>query len=128
MSLPQVSGSKKKKKRGRDWEEEKKEKAKKAKIGREGEESSESEWRVVRSFIDPNPQLKGVAPGKYAPKVAIYIHVESPYFLLKLLVISQTLLEEKMDECIERGEFREAVQMSEKLAQREVKTRTGVGE
>lgn len=32
-------------------------------------EKAEAEWQEVRSLMDPNPQLKGVDPGKYAPKV-----------------------------------------------------------
>ena len=30
---------------------------------------AEAEWREVRDLMDPNPQLNGVALGKYAPKV-----------------------------------------------------------
>lgn len=38
------------------------------------------------------------------------------------MCISQSMLEEEMDECIERGELQEAVEISEKLAKREVST------
>lgn len=35
----------------------------------ESRESLEAEWKEVRSFMDPNPQLRGVSLGRYAPKV-----------------------------------------------------------
>ena len=58
MIIPR--GRKRKGKRNRSWERD-----------RQGEDkgSSEQEWEEVRSLLDPNPQLKGVELGKYAPKV-----------------------------------------------------------
>ena len=36
-------------------------------------EKKDKEWHEVRKFMDPNPQLKGVDAGTYAPKVKIKI-------------------------------------------------------
>ena len=65
MSLPRVGGKKKR------WRERKREESE-GEGGGEGQvkkEKAEAEWHEVRSFMEPNPQLKGVDPGKYAQKV-----------------------------------------------------------
>ena len=36
---------------------------------REKESQADADWKEVRGFMDPNPQLRGVPLGKYAPKV-----------------------------------------------------------
>lgn len=64
VSLPR--GVRRKGKRRRGGEEEKEKEVHKV---TESRESLEAEWKEVRSFMDPNPQLRGVALGKYAPKV-----------------------------------------------------------
>lgn len=66
ISLPRVARRKGKRVRGCEGEKERMQKGKK---GTGGEESLGSEWREIRSLMDPNPQLKGVELGKYAPKV-----------------------------------------------------------
>ena len=68
VSLPRKWGKKRKRRRG----ESKREGGK----GEDGERYREDviserdkEWREVRQYMDPNPQLKGVDPGRHAPKV-----------------------------------------------------------
>ena len=61
VSLPR--GRRKKGKRRREGKTEEKERRDSSGSG------AEVEWSEVRTFINPNPQLKGVALGKYAPKV-----------------------------------------------------------
>ena len=67
MSLPRV-GRKKQRWREREREESEREGEGEGE-GQVKKEKAEAEWHEVRSFMEPNPQLKGVDPGKYAPKV-----------------------------------------------------------
>lgn len=64
VTLPQGVRRKGKRRRGGEGEKEKGV----YKVTESGE-SLEAEWKEVRSFMDPNPQLRGVALGRYAPKV-----------------------------------------------------------
>ena len=109
VSLPRV-GRKKQRRRKSEGEREGEGQ------GQEKKEKVEAEWHEVRSLMEPNPQLKGVELGKYAPKVRLCCMV----CLYNYILVTQSFLEEEMGECIERGEFEEAVEMSEKIAQREV--------
>ena len=65
MSLPRVG---RKKQRWREREREESERKEEGE-GQVKKEKAEAEWHEVRSFMEPNPQLKGVDPGKYAQKV-----------------------------------------------------------
>lgn len=71
VSLPRKWGKKKRKRRGESRRE-----GKESGRSEDGERSRDDamderdkEWREVRQYMDPNPQLKGIEPGKYAPKV-----------------------------------------------------------
>ena len=66
VSLPRV-GRRKGRRRERERERE-------GEGDTEGRGKAEAEWQEVRRLMDPNPQLKGVDPGKYAPKVTKAAH------------------------------------------------------
>lgn len=82
--------------RKRKWKYKEEEEGKREEMEQKHKETLE--WHNVRKLLDPNPQLRGVDPGRYAHKCP---------------------LEKVMDCCIEKGELERALEISEKLAQRE---------
>ena len=55
-------------------------------------EKAEAEWQEVRSLMDPNPQLKGVDPGKYTPKVCCIAIFAASHTVVKISSLKMTEL------------------------------------
>ena len=72
ISLPRKWERRRKRRKGRSGEGGA-EGSSKDEAGKDNEvmerEKKDEEWDEVRKFMDPNPQLSGVDPGRYAPKV-----------------------------------------------------------
>ena len=67
VSLPGKRGKKRRRRTERDGGKGEDEE----RYGEDVISKKDKEWREVRQYMDPNPQLKGIDPGRYAPKVGI---------------------------------------------------------
>ena len=72
--LPRARGKRRRKMRGDEKEERKTEQGgEKEEKTTEGGSVLETEWRDVRKYMNPNPHLKVIEPGRYAPKVSSFV-------------------------------------------------------